>query len=287
MATSTLAVDDLMDEYDKKPWDSCLVFPGTVLCVASEAPEMHQYNEKADDVDIFKYTSSLYKGMYIRFDPQAYNVHRVESDEKFAKETDGWKLIQNIVNSLGDNGQGAFILNGSKAWSHSKKYTQHEICCTRYRIYQSRRALDDPLQSDKRSTKTSLALVHKKKCTCHMTIHADEIGYFISCGTGNSTHIYHPIDKFGVGQDDQQGSLVDSATGSQNQPRNVRIDRYNEMLSIWKPLCSLLEHCDDAFCEEIKKKVEIMVSDMVRRVHEHIANKSTKPIKRRVRPKIV
>lgn len=208
---ATLLVDDLLDEYNNKPWDSSLVFPGTVLCFASDPPETHRYNEKGNDVDIFNYTSAQFKGLYIRFDPKTYNVHRVESDDKFAKNTDGWELLQNISKSLVAAGQGAFVLNGSKARSSSKnkKYSQHEICCTRYRTYQARRSSDDPLrvknivlrQTNKgntgdrnynRSTSTSLALSNTKRCTCHMTIHADEIGYFILGGAGNPRHIYHP-----------------------------------------------------------------------------------------------
>ena len=164
----------------------------------------------------------------IRFPPHIYavtpnNIISTNTDQ-FGHDTDGWKLVRTIIQGLLDSGQGTFVSNGSN--SKQTRYTQRKLCCSRYKLYQFRKPTTDktssstttlssstsqndppeshtttntnmlssttPLKKNTTTVITSLPLTAQDKCTCQISIHADDNSYFIACGTGNATHVHHP-----------------------------------------------------------------------------------------------
>lgn len=173
-----------------KTWETSLVFPGTEICGRCEAYPVNSEMARIG-VDIFHYTGStnIFKGSVIRFDPQKYQVNRVESENKFGRDTDGWKLLRDIMTMLSESGQGTYISNGSHQGS---KYVQRELCCNRYKLYQRRQSkASSMLHVDRKVRPTSLPLDKNDKCRCRLVLKADTYGYYIDCGTGNATHENH------------------------------------------------------------------------------------------------
>jgi hypothetical protein len=219
-------LDALVDGYYYgSTWNSSLIFPSCVVCPKSNSYEDFQHD--ACDIDIFQYTynaitkdtsngkknSKRYSksdSLVIRFDPKAYKVNDKDVD-KFGRETDGWKLVQNITKMLAETGQ-QFVSNGAK--KPENRYVQRDICCSRYKLYRKKPSTSNdnadettavyqnitlrqnmqngnPKTSGKRTT-TSLPIALDRKCNCRISIKVDEHSYYICYGIGNSEHTFHP-----------------------------------------------------------------------------------------------
>ena len=207
------STDDLIERLYTATWKGSLRFPGCVLC-----KEDTHYDEKAaGDVDIFELLGDkMYKSWIIRFNPTVYKVPIGVTENCFAKDTDGKRLVNDITKMLQQNGQGNFCSNGSKA--HCKN-TRREIVCERYKKYQDRsKRKEEPGEDDqtiqpvlrditlrtgnfngrnkafptKKNTLTAHPTTNNEKCFCRLQIGADQNSYFVIVSNGNAMHCGHP-----------------------------------------------------------------------------------------------
>lgn len=170
-------------------WNSSLTISGCVLCPKQETYEDHQ--AESTPMDIFQYSTPDHKywlkTWVIRFDPQRYRINP-EVEDKFSRDSDGWKLVQEIIQSLKDSGQGTFVSNGA---NHKNRFGQRQLCCSRYKMHQQRipKPTDHP-RPPRPVLRT--ALCKEDKCTCRIVVKADTNSYYVDCGTGNAQHRQHP-----------------------------------------------------------------------------------------------
>lgn len=225
-------------------WTSSLIFPNCVLCPKSKTYQ--EYIQDVCDIDIFQYTASStnhrwLKSWIIRFNPQVYVVHPDQKEHPFAPNTDGWKLVHDIISLLRQNGNGSFVSNGGKNIRHHR--CQREICCSRYRLYRRPKpqkqnnnnnntsptsqtttvntTTKTPMMMKKKKKKkhtyTTLPLHKNEKCTCRIVIQVDTNSYYMDCGVGMATHVYHPRSNI------DPTTKTTMTVPKQPTPRNVNV----------------------------------------------------------------
>jgi hypothetical protein len=171
-------------------WNSSLFFSSCVLCPKGEKYEDHV--QEACAMDIFQYsTNNWLRSWMIRFDPKTYRINP-DVEDKFSRDSDGWKLVKQITKLLLDSGQGTFVSNGA---NHRNRLCQREICCSRYRLYRKPKARKESTTATlikRKRTFTSQPLHKDEKCTCRIVIRADANSYYVDCCVGNATHCNHP-----------------------------------------------------------------------------------------------
>jgi len=205
---SLLEIQDEVHKLSRQTWNSNLPFPGHCCSPNEPLPSyLGDYNPFKVVVDLSAYTSPVYSGMIIRFDPQEFPVSPGDHSQNYKSME---KLKQSLSNVCRQEGKFELVSNGCQR-------KLHRMRCNRFRWYQAGKKALAPgevrqhtINRNKNNQRSGSfakeALSFKKGtyssrpektndeccCGCHFNLSFDDLSLFFCCGYGNFSHHGHP-----------------------------------------------------------------------------------------------